>query len=203
LLVATTELAALRGQRRLVPMGNVGPRNTTYATMRENREGALVMRALKVALPILLALAFVLVVSAPIGPMPGLWIGGTSANPPVKWSDTSDVDEIILKVPGLLPRVVIIWVVEYGGELHVVGGAESGWVKMIGSGSPVEMRLGDSTYSLRASPVAEGWQQILEAYAAKYQPKYPDIVAGLPSIEEAADRVTVFRLDRSQGGAEE
>jgi hypothetical protein len=102
----------------------------------------------------------------------------------------------MLKVPGLLPRVVIIWVVEHSGELHVVGSRGSGWVKMIGTGSPVEMRLGDSTYSLMASPVAEDWQPILEAYVAKYEAEYPDIVAGFPSIEEAADLVAVFRLDR-------
>ncbi len=154
------------------------------------------MRVLKVALPAVLVLVLVLVVVAPIGPMPGIFIGGTSASAPAKWSDTSDVDEILLKVPGVLPRVVIIWVVEHRGELHVVRSKDSGWVRMIGAGSPVEMRLGDSTYSLQASPVAEDWQPVLEAYVAKYQADYPDIVAGFPSIDEAADLVAVFRLDR-------
>ena len=70
-------------------------------------------------------------------------------------------------------------------------------MKMIGSGSPVDMRIDDSTYSLNASPVAEGRQQILEAYVAKYQAEYPDIVAGIPSIDEAADLFAVVRLDRS------
>jgi len=154
------------------------------------------MRGLKFALLAILALGLVVVLVAPIGPMPGIFIGGTSAEAPEKWSDTSNVDEIMLKVPGLLPRVVIIWVVEHGGELHVVGSRDSGWVKMIGAGSVVEMRLGDSTYSLRASPVDEDWQPILEAYVAKYQAEYPDIVAGFPSIDEAVDLVAVFRLDR-------
>jgi hypothetical protein len=155
------------------------------------------MRGLKVALPAILVLGLVVVLAAPIGPMPGMFIGGTSAEVPEKWSDTSNVDEIMLKVPGLLPRVVIIWVVEHGGELHVIGSEDSGWVKMIGAGSPVEMRLGDSTYSLKASPVAEDWQQIFEAYVAKYQAEYPDIVAGFPSIDEGANPFAVFRLDRS------
>ncbi len=154
------------------------------------------MRGLKLALPAILALALVVLLVAPLGPMPGIFIGGSSVSAPEKWRDTSDVDEIMLKVPGLLPRVVIIWVIEYGGELHVVGSKDSGWVKMIGAGSPVEMRLGDSTYSLKASPVSENWQQILEAYVGKYEADYPDIVAGFPSIEEAADTVAVFRLDR-------
>jgi hypothetical protein len=145
----------------------------------------------------MLAFALVVVLVAPIGPMPGVFIGGTSTKAPEQWGDASNVDEIMLRVPGTPPRVVIIWVVEHGGELHVVGGRDSGWVKMIGVGSPVELRVDDSTYSLNASPVAEGWQEILEAYVAKYRADYPDIVAGFPSIDEAADLVTVFRLDRA------
>jgi hypothetical protein len=154
------------------------------------------MRALKIALPVILALALIVALVAPIGPMPGLFIGGTSTKVPEQWGDTSNVDQIMLKVPGSLPRVVIIWVVEHGGELHVVGSRDSGWVKMIGASSPVEVRVGDSTYSLNASAVAQGWQQILGAYVAKYRADYPDIVAGFPSIDDAEDLVAVFRLDR-------
>lgn len=155
------------------------------------------MRALKIALPVVLAIALVLVLVAPIGPMPGFFIGGTAKKAPEQWGDIAYVDEIRLRVPGAPPRVVIIWVVEHAGELHVVGSRDSGWVKGIGDGSPVAMRVGASTYSLSASPVVEGWQEILEAYVAKYQPDYPDIVAGFPSIEEAEGLIAVFRLDRT------
>ena len=155
------------------------------------------MKVLKAALPAILVLALVLVVLAPIGPMPGIFIGGTPTSAPEKWSDTSDVVEILLKVPGALPRVVIIWVVEHGGELHVVGSKDSGWVQMIGGGSPVEIRIGDSTYPLEASPVVEGWQPIFEAYLAKYREDYPEIVAGIPPVDEAEGLVAVFRLDRT------
>ena len=155
------------------------------------------MRALKIALPVILGLVLIVALVAPIGPMPGVFIGGTSTKAPERWGDTSKVDEIMLRVPGTPPRVVIIWVVEHGGELHVVGSKDSGWVKMIGAESPVEVRVDDSTYSLNASPVAEGWQPILEAYVAKYRADYPDIVAGFPSIDEAEDLVAVFRLERT------
>ena len=97
---------------------------------------------------------------------------------------------------GSPPRVVIIWVVEHGGELYVVGAPDSGWVSMIGSGSPVEMRLGDNTYALNAAPVNTGWEEVVTAYVDKYRPDYPDIVAGFPSPEEAAGQVAVFRLER-------
>ena len=154
------------------------------------------MRALKIALVAVLALLLVGTLVAPIGPIPGLFIGGTLTQAPERWDDTSDVHEIMLRVPGTLPRVVIIWVVEHGGELHAVGSKDSGWVTMIGARSPVQMRLGDDTYALNASVVTEGWQQILQAYVAKYQADYPDIVAGFPSIDEAKDLVAVFRLER-------
>lgn len=155
------------------------------------------MRILKLALPIFVALLLIGALMAPIGPVPGFFIGGDSKPAPATWPDTSDVHEIRLKVGGALPRVVIIWVIEHEGELHVVGGNDSGWVQMIGAGSPVEMRLGDDTYALRATPVGEGWQEILQAYVAKYEPDYPEIVAGFPTLEEAEGQVAVFRLDRS------
>lgn len=156
------------------------------------------MKALKIALASLFALVLLLALIAPVGPLPGFFIGGTTSEAPAQWDDTSDVHQIRLKVPGTLPRVVIIWVVEHGGELHVVGSKGSGWVSMIGTGSPVEMRLGDSTYVLNASPVTDGWQQILEAYVDKYRADYPDIVAGFPSLDEAEGTIAVFRLGRGQ-----
>ena len=155
------------------------------------------MKWLRIALPAIGALLLVLALAAPIGPMPGLFIGGTMTDAPERWDDTSSVHEILLKVPGAIPRVVVIWVIEHDGELHVVGGQDSGWVSMIGAGGPVEMRLGDQTYALPARPVTTGWQSILEAYVDKYRPDYPDIVAGFPSIEEAEGTIAVFRLDRS------
>ena len=155
------------------------------------------MKVLKVALVALPVLLLVLALVAPLGPVPGFFIGGTMAKAPAEWGDTSNLHEIMLRVPGSVPRVVIIWVVQHSGELYVVGSKESGWVAMVGAGSPVEMRLGDNTYSLDASVVDEGWQQILEAYTAKYREDYPDIVDGFPSIDEAQDLVAVFRLNRT------
>ncbi len=155
------------------------------------------MKALKIAGAAVLVLLLVVALAAPIGPVPGFFIGGTATAAPAQWPDTADVHEIKLRVPGTLPRVVIIWVIDHEGELHVVGSRESGWVKMIGSRSPVEMRLGDATYSLTAAEVTEGKRAILEAYLEKYEPDYPDIVAGFPEPEEAMRVAAVFRLNRS------
>ena len=155
------------------------------------------MKVLKVILASISILLMLLALVGPLGPIPGLFIGGTSAKAPEKWDDTSNVDEIMLRVPGTVPRVVIIWFVEHGGELHVVGNRKSGWVAMIGAEFQVEMRLGDNTYALQAIAVTEGWEPILEAYVAKYHADYPDTVAGFPSIDEAKNRMAVFRLNRT------
>ena len=154
------------------------------------------MKALKIGLAVLGIVALIAIAMAPIGPMPGFFIGGTPVAAPAQWPDTHDVDEIRLRVPGTLPRVVNIWVVESGGELYVVGARKSGWVSMLGEGGPVDMRLGDSTYRLHAAAVREGWEAVLTAYVDKYRPNYPDIVAGFPKPEEAGSQVAVFRLER-------
>ena len=154
------------------------------------------MKALKIVLAIVAVLVIAAAAAAPIGPVPGFFIGGNDATAPAEWPDTSSVDEIKLKVPGTLPRVVIIWVVEHAGELHVVGAKDSGWTSMIGSGGPVEMRLGDNTYALNATPVSSEWEAVLAAYLAKYETDYPDIVAGFPPVEEARDLIAVYRLER-------
>ncbi len=145
----------------------------------------------------LLVVAAILVVIAPVGPMPGFFIGGTPTPAPAQWMDTSETHEIKLRIPGSIPRVVIIWVIQHDGELHVVGARGSGWVEMIGQGSPVEMRLGERTYALNATLLSSGWEPVLNAYVDKYRPDYPEIVDGFPPIEEAPDSIAVFRLDRT------
>ena len=142
------------------------------------------------------AVGLVVLLVAPIGPLPGVFIGGSAAPIPEVWPDTSGIDEIRLKAPGAIPRVVIIWVIEVEGELYVVGRKESGWTQRLDSGAPVEVRIGGSTYAVEATLVEEGAAKILMAYSAKYAPNYPGIVAGLPSIEEAPAVASIYWLDR-------
>ena len=100
-------------------------------------------------------------------------------------------------MPGTLPRVVIIWVIQVDGELYVLGSQESGWISRIGEGGPVEMRLEDKTYALNATRVRSGWEPIATAYMDKYRPDYPDLVAGFPAIEDAEGSFALFHLNRS------
>lgn len=90
---------------------------------------------------LLLVAAAVLIFAAPIEPLPGFFIGGEATATPQTWPDTAEVDEIYLKVPGTIPRVVIIWVVQLEDELYEVGSTNSGRVQLIGSSVPVEMLL--------------------------------------------------------------
>lgn len=154
-------------------------------------------KLLKIGIPLLLVVLVAVALLAPIGPLPGFLIGGTETTAPEKWPDTSGVHEIQLEVPGTVPRVVIIWVIEYESELYITGYAKSGWVQMLGDGGPVRMRLGDNTYPLIASAVTNDARPILTAYMDKYRPDYPDIVADFPSPEEAGDSYVVFKLSRS------
>ena len=141
------------------------------------------------------AILATLVFVTPIGPMPGFFIGGQPTPVPKAWPDTAKVDEILLKVPGTLPRVVIIWVVQVDSALYVVGSRSSGWVQRIADGANVEMRLSGNTYALAAVPIRQELERVVDAYKNKYRADYPDIVAGFPTLEEAGDQFGVFRLD--------
>ncbi len=153
------------------------------------------MKALKISVVVLAVLLAAFVAMAPVGPVPGFFIGGEAAEMPDRWGDTSSVHEVLLKVEGgVLPRVVTIWMVQVEGDLYALGSAESGWISALGSGGPVLLRIQDRTYALNARRLADGWQPILAAYLDKYRPHYPEIVASIESGEESAGGVAVYRL---------
>ncbi|MDA1073897.1 MAG: hypothetical protein O3A63_03930 [Proteobacteria bacterium] len=159
------------------------------------------MKIIKVIALVLIVVVIGVIFTAPIGPFPGFFIGGTPTQVPATWPDTSGLHEIRLEVDqGLLPRVVIIWVIQVDGALHVAGSNESGWVRMLGDGGPVRVRIRNETYALQAERLTSDWQRVLQAYVDKYRPDYPDIVGGFPPVEEAADIFAVFRLTAPGGG---
>lgn len=155
------------------------------------------MRIVRIVSAVLVVLGLIVLLAAPIGPLPGVFIGGAETSPPSVWEDTSGIDEIRLKAPGAIPRVVIIWVIDFEGELYVLGMKNSGWTRMIGEGGPVDVRIGDRTYAVRATPIEQRAEEIYAAYIAKYEPNYPEIVASMPSMEEGRDLAVIFRLDRA------
>ena len=148
----------------------------------------------RVLIALLTAIFAILVFVTPIGPLPGFFIGGQPTPVPQTWPNTAKVDEILLKVPGILPRVVVIWVVQVDGALYVVGNSASGWVQRLGDGAAVEMRLSGNAYALNALPVTEDLERLFNAYKDKYRPNYPGIVGGFPILAKADDQFRVFRL---------
>ena len=101
-------------------------------------------------------------------------------------------------VPGILPRVVVIWVVQVDGALYVVCNSASGRVERLGDGAAVEMRLSSNTYTLNARLVTQDLERLLNAYKDKYRSNYPDMVAGFPTLAEASGQLACS-LGRSLG----
>ena len=95
-------------------------------------------------------------------------------------------------VPGILPRVVVIWVVQVDGALYVVCNSASGRVERLGDGAAVEMRLSSNTYTLNARLVTQDLERLLNAYKDKYRSNYPDMVAGFPTLAEASGQFGVL-----------
>ena len=131
----------------------------------------------------------------PITTTPGFFIFGNASAAPTSWSDTSSILETKVRVPGVIPRVVIIWFVEIDNDFYVVGENDSGWISMLGNGSPIHMRIEDSTYSLQATIVNSGIDEILQAWEVKYIGDYPDFF-NTSAAEEFLDDSSVYRLMR-------
>ena len=119
---------------------------------------------------------------APIAMLPGFFIGGSATPAPSSWEDTSTIDEVRLKVGGVIPRVVIIWIVQVDGELYVTGAKDSGWVTRLGDGGDAELRIGDNTYPVVAERQSENLDELITALYDKYRPNYPDIVGDMSEI---------------------
>ena len=152
-------------------------------------------RWLAYVLATLLIVLIVLAIAAPIGPMPGLRIGGTPAEPPAAWSGTELPDEVLFAAyDGALPYVVTIWIVESGGGLYVVGAPESTWVQKTTSSPDVRVRINDAVYDMRATRMPPGRVDVLEAYVARYKDDYPDIIADFPPLPELAAGSALFQL---------
>lgn len=132
-------------------------------------------------------------IAAPLGPMPGLLIGGSASAAPASWDDTHPVQEIHLQVgAGPIGRTVIIWVVQVDGDLYVTGQKDSGWARGIGTGGAVRVQMAGKLYDLIASPIAEGQVGVLAVWQEKYAIHYPEAMSQFPPPEEVARTAVVF-----------
>jgi len=152
-------------------------------------------RWLTYVLIVLVILLLGVALAAPIGPMPGVRLGGTSATPPALWSAVDLPEEVLLATSaGVLPHVVIIWVVESDNRLYVIGDPSSTWVGGATRSPDVQLRIGDDVYDMRATRLAAGRQDLIQKYVDRYKGNYPDIIAGFPPMEEFAQGAAVLEL---------
>lgn len=154
------------------------------------------LKFLKYIVAAVVLIIALLAMLAPIGPLPGIFIGGSASAAPRIWQDTSQVDEVRLRVAGAVPRVVIIWVVQQDNQLYVIGSNESGWVTMLGQGGPVHLRIGDATYPLLARKLTEEQLPIIASYQNKYRAGYPAIVGDMGAPEDMINGASVYLLAR-------
>ena len=157
------------------------------------------MKKLKVGLGSLFTLLVVAACAAPIGPVPGFLIGGSLANVPDTWGNTLPIHEFQLQVGnGPIGRTVLIWTVQMDGDLYVLGQKDSRWTQAIGPSGPVRLSMDGSLYELTATAVEGGSTKsaVTGAWLRKYEPHYPDLVAGFGTPAEGARKSTIFRLTR-------
>ena len=140
-------------------------------------------------------LALGVALAAPIGPMPGIRLGGNSATAPAQWSSLALPEEVRLATSaGVLPHVVIIWVVESDNHLYVIGAPDSTWVDGATRAPDVRLRIGDNAYDMRATRIESGREDIFQMYIDRYKDNYPDTIAGFPPIEEFSQGAALFEL---------
>ena len=152
-------------------------------------------RWLAYILAVLAVAILIAAIAAPIGPMPGLRIGGTPAEAPESWAGTELPDNILFGTKdGALPYVVTIWVVETGGRLYVVGDPASTWVEKATNSPDVQVRINDAVYDMTAARMPPGRVDVLQAYVDRYQADYPEIIDGLPPVPELAEGSALFQL---------
>lgn len=137
---------------------------------------------------LLVALAIGAAIAGPIGPVPGVRIGGTPTPVPADWSTFQLPEEVKLRTTGgLLPRVVTIWIVEANSALYVFGANDSGWVNATLKDPAVQLRIDDRTYALTATQVPDLDPVVYKKYIDRYATNYPDIVASMPEPDASED----------------
>lgn len=129
----------------------------------------------------------------PIGPMPGLAIGGEEQAAPDDFAFVRDYDLILVRTyfGGWLPQVHYIWGVGIDDAIYAVAVPGASWRARINDDPNVLVRVGDNYYKLTAAKVndAEETQAAFDAYIAKYGPQLEEILGHRATIEDVTDLI--------------
>ena len=152
------------------------------------------MRALKTTLGIIAALIVVMLLAGPLGPLPGLFIGGEEQTPPDVWVAAELPDTVQAKPASY--GAVNLWIIEDNNNLYLFGEGDSWWVGALRHQPAMKLRLSNATYNLHARELDQPDPRLYDKYVARYAEDYPDIVSELPSPEDAIAHGAVFELTR-------
>lgn len=139
----------------------------------------------------LLAVAvFAVYALGPIDAFPGMLLGGTPTDAPANWTDVDDHDDIFIETAGFPPLVVRTWYSGNDDGLYVFGWRDSNWLSRIRATPDARVRIGDSTFSVRAVAVDSDATNaaVGVAYRAKYS-HYADAERYGQAMADAATEV--------------
>ncbi len=129
----------------------------------------------------------------PIGPMPGLAIGGQEQAAPDDFAFVQEHELLLVRTffGGWLPQVHTIWGVGVDDGIYAIAVPGASWRARINDDPDVLLRVGDSYYNLTAARVddAADKQRVFDAYIAKYGPQLEEILDRPGTIEDMSDLI--------------
>lgn len=129
----------------------------------------------------------------PIGPMPGLAIGGEERAAPDNFEFVQDHDLILIRTyyGGWFPQVHNIWGVGVGNGIYAIAVPGASWRARVMDDPNVLLRVGDAHYELVAATVndPEETRRVFDVYIAKYGPQLEEILGRPGTIDDMGDLV--------------
>lgn len=129
----------------------------------------------------------------PMGPMPGLAIGGELTDTPDNFSNVAAANLVQIKTQrwGWLPQVHHIWAVGIDDAVYVVAVPDASWRERVEQDPSVQLRVGDATYNLIANEISSDAerQRAYDAYLAKYAGELEEILGRKSTIADAAGMI--------------
>lgn len=156
--------------------------------MRSNPTSTQTSRLLLITL-----LSTALTACGPIGPMPGLALGGTETKAPANFEQAAAVNLVQIKTKrwGWLPQVHHIWAVGIDDAVYAVAVPNASWRKQLEADPNVQLRMGDATYHLIANQISSDAERrrAYDAYVAKYAGELEEILGRKATIADAAGMI--------------
>ncbi len=140
-----------------------------------------------------LVMAFVCAGCGPIGPMPGLAIGGDEQSAPKDFAFVQNHELLTVRTffGGWLPQVHTIWGVGVDDGIYAIAVPGASWRARINDDPEVLLRVGDDYFLLTASKVNDAGQTqgAFDAYIAKYGPQLEEILGHPGTLEDMNDLI--------------